>query len=81
MGRAGREEGHTPEAMPPGVGQGGGAPPTGDRGMEGLSAGAGWDENIYVPLNGINRRYKGQIGELNESCMVRKNHFLAFCTR
>ena len=73
MGRAGREEGHTPEAMPPGVGQGGGAPPTGDRGMEGLSAGAGWDENIYVPLNGINRRYKGQIGELNESCMV--NHF------
>ena len=42
--------------------------------------GAGRDENIYVPLNGINQRYKGQIGEFNESCMVRKNLFLAFCT-
>ena len=37
-------------------------------------------ENIYVPVNGINQRYKGQIGEYNESCMVRKNLFLVFCT-
>lgn len=80
MGRAGREEGNTPEATPPVAGQGGGAPPAGDGGTEGLAAGAGRDENIYVPLNGINQRYKGQIGEFNESCMVRKNLFLAFCT-
>ena len=45
-----------------------------------LSAIAFSHENIYVPVNGINQRYKGQIGEYNESCMVRKNLFLVFCT-